>query len=106
MNIGIDIVAIKRFKKIKKADRTHWKKVFTDQEWEYAFLRPNPALQCAGMFAAKEAAMKATEKAGSGYFIRHEILHKKSGAPYFKNKRFSLSISHDELYAIAVALYQ
>ena len=104
MNIGIDLVAIKRFEKIKAGDNKAWKHVFTEQEWDYAFHDKHSAEHLAGMFAAKEAAMKASGKAGIKNMKTFEITHTKEGAPRLNKRGYRVSISHDHAYAIAVVL--
>ena len=104
MNIGIDLVAIKRFKKIKKSQYSAWNRVFTEQEWDYAFHDKHSAEHLAGMFAAKEAAMKASGKAGIENLKTFEITHTAEGAPRLNKRGYRVSISHDHAYAIAVVL--
>ena len=103
MEIGIDIVRIKRFKLLIKGDLKYWGHVFTRQEWEYAFKKSGAALHLAGIFAAKEAALKAvgTKNKTPASF---ELFHEKSGKPFFKNRRLKVSISHDGEYAVAVVV--
>ncbi|MBO05811.1 MAG: holo-ACP synthase [Candidatus Pacebacteria bacterium] len=107
--IGIDIADIKRFKKIKQEDFSLWEKVFTDSEWEYCFNKPNPSQHLAGIFASKEAVMKAV---GSDIMKRYdliEVTHDGNGKPnvVLKTKeihKLEISISHDGGLAIAVAI--
>ena len=102
MSIGIDLVAVKKFKKIKKSDHSAWRHVFTDQEWGYAFGDSHSAEHLAGMFAAKEAAMKASGKVGVEHMKTFEVRHTVAGAPVIKKKGYQVSISHDQAYAVAV----
>src|SRR3989338_2702891 len=104
MEIGIDIIRIKRFKLLIKGDLKYWGHVFTRQEWEYAFKKSGTAVHLAGIFAAKEAALKATGTKNKTP-VSFELFHKKSGKPFFKNLRLKVSISHDGEYAMAVALH-
>ena len=104
MNVGIDIIRIERFRPLKKSDWKQWGHVFTRQEWEYAFKKTGAALHLAGIFAAKEAAVKATgvkHKTPASF----EVLHEGSGTPFFKEKRLKVSISHDGEYAVAAVLH-
>ena len=106
MNIGIDLVAIKRFQKLKAGDYKAWKHVFTVREWTYAFRahHAHVAEHLAGMFAAKEAAMKASGKVGIENLKTFEIAHTTQGAPRLNKRGYHVSISHDHAYAIAVVL--
>ena len=104
MNIGTDLVAVWRFRKIKKSDYAAWSRVFTEQEWDYAFHDKHSAEHLAGMFAAKEAAMKASGKAGIENLKTFEITHTTQGAPRLNKRGYCVSISHDRAYAIAVVL--
>lgn len=109
--IGVDLVLISRFKKIRKGGYRHWNKVFTKQEWEYAFKDSHAAEHLAGIFALKEAAMKACEEAGISRFQNWEVRHRISGAPklYFigktkRNMKSFASVSHNENSAIAFVI--
>ena len=104
MNIGTDLVAVRRFKKIKKADYAAWSRVFTEQEWDYAFHDKHSAEHLAGMFAAKEAAMKASGRVGIKNLKIFEITHTAEGAPRLNKRGYRVSISNDRAYAIAVVL--
>jgi len=114
---GIDLIEVERIKRAyEKFGERFLKKVFTDREIEYAFKRRNPFQHLAGRFAAKEAVMKAMGTGfGRGvYFKNIEILRKKGEAPCiilhgktkekFKNKKFSISITHDGKYAMAFCI--
>ena len=106
--IGIDIIEIKRFAKIKKSDFARWQKFFSEHEWQYAFGSKKSAERLAGIFSAKEAVMKALGGKYGGRFDLIEILHKKNGAPSVRIKKCEgkvfVSISHEKKYAVAVAI--
>lgn len=105
MNIGIDIISIKKFKRMTTSDFRHWRKVFTSREWQYAFSGGNKfAERLAGMFAAKEAAMKAFGKTGAQHFLAFEIMHLPSGAPKLNKLHAQMSIAHNQDTAIAVVV--
>ena len=104
--IGIDIITIKRFKKIQQGDYKIWDHVFSQEEWAYSFRDARHAHHLAGIFAAKEAAMKSV---GAPYISHYELIsisHDASGKPFIRlnQSKFQLevSISHDEERAIAV----
>ena len=104
MNIGVDLIEIKRFKKIKRVDYAYWKRVFSALEWGYAFKDASSAEHLAGMFAVKEAAMKATGLVGVKNYRKFEITHGRNGAPKINIKGGKISISHNQELAIAVVL--
>lgn len=117
MKLGVDIVSIKRFRKIEQPDYKDWARVFTEREWRYAFRGKKSAQRLAGIFAAKEAAMKAVGAAGIAQFLNWEVRHdhNKEGRPILVrsgSKRISrrhcgknlLSVSHDSNMAIAAVL--
>jgi len=101
MEIGIDIIEIER---IEKAMKTHafLKKVYSENERQW--LAGKAAQSWAGVFAAKEALVKA----GGGVLSDYEIGHEVSGKPIVKSAKgeFSISISHCEKYATAIAILQ
>ncbi|MEN3045634.1 MAG: holo-ACP synthase [Candidatus Hydrothermales bacterium] len=117
LKTGVDLVEIERIKKAyEKFGEKFLKRIFTEKEIEYAFKNKNPFIHLAGRFAAKEAVMKSI---GSGfgqgvYFKKIEVIRDKSGKPEiklhgdlrerFKNKKFSISITHDGKYALAFCI--
>ena len=123
--VGVDIVKIDRISSIAKKHSIH--KIFTGKELDYANSKVgkfNPELMeyrkhetLAGMFAAKEAFLKAIGIGiGSNITLFDiQILHNDTGKPYieesekiqmlmktFELRQLDLSISHDGDYAIAV----
>lgn len=109
--IGIDLVRIARFGRVKISDHKKWRRVFSAAEWQYAFRAAEPKERLAAMFAAKEAGMKAAGKAGAGEFLTWEIAHREGGVPFFakhpltKRRRIFASVSHEgDLAAAIVAI--
>ena len=112
MNVGIDMVKIDRFEKIKD-NSTFFNKVFCEKEIQYLEKKNFNTSTIAGMFAAKEAFLK-TQKKGLDLCPLNdiEISHDDDGSPFYIfhdnlkqfNNKVSLSISHDGDYAIAIAL--
>lgn len=110
--IGIDTIRISR---IKKAIETaaFKDKVFTAAEQSYCNGKADRAQSYAGIFCAKEAAVKALGIGfGSGIMPSDiEVVHSENGAPMlnfyggaaekFKPYSSSVSISHDGDYAVA-----
>ncbi len=107
--IGIDIVDANRFLEIKKEDFLSWKKVFTESEWQYCFGKPKPSRHLAGIFAAKEAIMKALGKNLMKRYDCIEIVHNQYGKPIAdikisNNRKAEVSISHDAGFVVATAI--
>jgi len=75
---------------------------FSEKEISYCLMQPNPAESFAGRFAAKEAVVKADNSYRNTPFNKIEIENGAGGRPRFKN--FSLSISHADGFAVAVAV--
>ncbi|MCL2555719.1 MAG: holo-ACP synthase [Firmicutes bacterium] len=105
--IGTDLINIER---IKKAVESEYFLIntFSKNEIEYAKSRKDYFESLAGIFAAKEAVLKAT---GTGIvdlrLNKIEILHNEKGQPYHRlnsDKLVNVSISHDSGFAIAVAM--
>ena len=117
--LGCDVCAIARMRKIMENPRflERW---FTQYEREYMDARKTAAQTAAGLFAAKEAFVKAL---GAGFDAlmpdKVSIRHDASGAPYYDiNEAMRqameqrgadaahLSISHDGDVAMAVAILE
>lgn len=113
MNIGTDIVDIKRFEKLK-TDRLFMEKIFLSSELEYIKSRNNNTATIAGIYAAKEALLKAFKMGINNYPLKDiEIMHDSNNAPYIvlhndikqsNEKEIDVSISHDGDYAIAIVI--
>lgn len=104
MKIGVDIIKISKFRKIKNADFSLWQKVFTKNEWTYCFKDKLYACHLAGIFAAKEAAFKAMGWTNFSDLGKIEVNHLKNGLPVLNFKKLCVSISHDNNTAIAVVI--
>lgn len=104
MQLGLDIISVKRIKKLL-ANKKAREKVFTKRELEE--LGDN-AMRLAGRWAAKEAYFKAT--GAKLEWLEIEVSNKKSGEPFFTKpkeiKNVSLSISHEINYAVAIVIIQ
>ncbi len=100
MKIGTDIVQIARIE--KAIGREHFKtRVFTKNEIAYC----KNAQSFAGLYAAKEAYLKALGCGIERALTEVEIAHDEQGKPYLVGVENSdLSISHDGDYAIATVL--
>ncbi len=113
--IGIDTVFIPRIEKAVKSDAFR-ERVFTETERKYCEGRSHPAASYAGIFCAKEAAVKALKRGFGGGIMPSdiEIDHDRRGTPIFKacgkaaillsDYAVDVSISHDGDYAVAVVM--
>ena len=104
LDVGIDLVKIERFKKIPfKENESFYKKNFSEEEIKYCLKFDEPYKHFAGMFGAKEAAIKSIKEKID--LIQIEIVHEES-KPKIKilnqKRDLKVSISHDGDYAIAI----
>lgn len=109
INIGIDVVNIKRFQKIPYNKKPSlYKKMFSSSEIDYCLRFKNSYEHFAGKFAIKEAVKKSLDKQISMLDI--ETLHPNSKPRItLKGKlkshyRFLVSLSHEKNMAIAVVI--
>ena len=102
--IGVDIIEIRRFKKLRPHQRT---RLFTKNEIAYCSRFKDSATHFAGIFAAKEAASKALGTTRFPY-LALEVRHTKNGAPQIwrsgRKIKMAISISHTAHIAIASAI--
>ncbi|MFH1618697.1 MAG: holo-ACP synthase [bacterium] len=112
LGIGLDIVEVKRIKKLIRKSRTFLSRVFTEEELRYCLGKKNQYRRLAVRFAAKEAVWKAAGLKGMP--LRNiSIVKAPGGRPGVMIKaagrRFSglaiqISLSHSDDYAAAVAV--
>lgn len=102
--IGIDIERTDRFPVVEdyRSDQFYLMN-FSQREIAYAIIQPSPVQTFAGLFAAKEAVIKADAAFRSLPFNEIEIQHNKEGKPFFDG--IGLSISHTGEMAVAVAVH-
>jgi len=100
--VGIDL------EEVAGLPRTHdfrkeefYKMNFTAGEIAYCILQPDPYASFTGLFAAKEAIIKADGRYRNKRFNEIEIGHSAEGKPLFPG--LELSISHAGTMAVAVA---
>ena len=109
---GIDMINIHRFQDLMRKEK-FMNSIFTKEELNYIEKSNFNVSTIAGIFAAKEACLKALKQGIKNYKMTDiEILHNQNNAPYillhnqikkdFPIENLSLSISHDGDYAIAV----
>lgn len=106
-NIGIDIVENNRIKKSINDDFLNM--TLTKNELDiYNKKTGKKKLEfLCGRIACKEAIIKCLNEVENPHFLELEILNKENGAPYtvYKNYNIKISISHEENYTIAEAIF-
>jgi phosphopantetheine--protein transferase-like protein len=101
--IGIDMEEIKSLPLVNDFREDEFYKMnFTEQEISYCILQADSIASFAGLFAAKEAIVKADNNYLHKTFNSIFIDHLPNGKPYHPS--FQLSISHTNELAIAVAM--
>jgi holo-[acyl-carrier protein] synthase len=122
LGTGVDIVEIDRLRKIIERQKDRFlSRVFTPEEQRFCNLHRDPAPHYAARFAAKEAVFKAL---GTGWakgvtWMDVEVLREGQEAPRLALKghalevgeqlgarRYHLSLSHSENYAIATVILE
>jgi len=116
-NVGIDIIDIKRIKRIiEKYGDKFFQRILTENEINYCKKFSKPELHFAGRFASKEAYSKSIGTGISKDFGWKdiEILNDDRGKPYihhtketeYSKHNFAVSISHTDEYACAVVIFE
>ena len=101
--VGIDIEKVSNFKEVTDyREDNFYTQNFTQQEIAHCILQANPLQSFAGLFAAKEAIVKADNQLKNKNFNSIEIKHDLQGRPLYRN--FQISISHTDEHAIAIAI--
>ncbi|MCX8028432.1 MAG: holo-ACP synthase [Brevinematales bacterium] len=119
VRVGVDITDISRVREFySRRGEKFLDRILTEREKEYVMKHEKFLLNLAGRFAGKEAFFKAL---GTGIinFKEVEILNDSSGKPYinlygktkdvFESlnvKSFDISISHTELAAVSVVVFE
>ncbi|RKZ23397.1 holo-[acyl-carrier-protein] synthase [bacterium] len=103
--IGVDIVKVERIKRaVERWGERFLSRVYSREEINYCMRKKNPYPSLAARFALKEAFYKAT--GGKTSFHDISYTQKPRLTPHaekiLQGKSFSLSLSHDGEYAIAV----
>jgi len=119
---GVDIVDVQRLREVYLRHKGFGEDIFTENERGYCFSKRNPYLHLAGMFAAKEACLKALGIGMSGMEIDNafrevEVVNGKSGKPVIGLKgwvkslcrsidpsQITVSISHTGEYAVSTVM--
>jgi holo-[acyl-carrier protein] synthase len=119
---GVDIVEVKKLRKVVEKNADFISEVFTEKEREYCMTRKNRYQHLAGRFAAKEACLKALGSGLSASGIDQslqeiEVINRPSGRPDITLKgsvsrtckkkgiyQQTVSISHTKDYAVATVI--
>jgi len=107
MNIGIDIINVKRFeKKDYVGNKVFYKKIFNESEIKYCIKYKNPYPYFAAKFALKEAVKKSIKENINMLDIQtsHKNLKPKIKLRNKPNYDFLVSLSHEKEFAIAVVI--
>jgi len=109
INVGTDIVEVKRFRrKPLRGNLSFYNSVFTKSELEYCLRYSDPYPHLAGIFAAKEAAIKCST--WPLRMIDINVVRDADGRPSVvvrcnrNTMTIKVSISHTRSLAIAVAI--
>lgn len=104
MSIGVDILEISRIRKLMGNEK-FLNRFFSDAEISYIESSAKADETCAGIFAAKEAIIKALNGNLAGLQYKDISIERKNDVPfaYVNGINFFVSISHDGDYAISVA---
>jgi holo-[acyl-carrier protein] synthase len=112
LNVGTDVIEIKRFrnKPLNDDNASFYHSIFTESELTYCMKYSDPYPHIAGMFAAKESIIKCLSSRPLK-MIDIEITHDQHGKPialvHFRKKKAikaRISISHTSSLAIAMAI--
>ena len=102
-SIGIDIEEIANMPVVADCREDGFYKMnFTPAEMAYCLVQPEPYASFAGLFAAKEAIVKADNTFKTVPFNEIFIDHLPGGQPVFNG--FSMSISHVKQLSVAIAV--
>jgi holo-[acyl-carrier protein] synthase len=114
--VGIDLLDVERFERALRRRPRLAERLFTDAEREYAAARARPAMHLAARFCAKEAVAKALGL--TAWSFRDVEVVPTGAAPQIRlsgsaarradelGVRATVSLSHTETLAAAVALVQ
>jgi holo-[acyl-carrier protein] synthase len=100
--IGVDLAKISRFRNQPALA----KKILSLKEWDLYERHAQPETYLAGRFAGKEAFIKAYRTLPLPELNTIEVLNDEDGAPFihFQNTVYSVSLSHDGDYVVAMVI--
>lgn len=104
-SLGVDVQNISELPAVDdyRSD-AFYQATFSPEEISYCVLQPNPRQSFAGLFAAKEALVKAKYSLSQRPLNELVLTHDSNGKPGFEE--FEVSISHSGEVAMAAALFQ
>lgn len=103
LKIGIDLEESTNLPVVADfRESSFYQQNFATEEISYCLLQHDPYLSFAGLFAAKEAIVKADNSYQVLLFNKIIIHHTIEGKPY--HDEFHISIAHTSSYAVAVAI--
>jgi phosphopantetheine--protein transferase-like protein len=103
--IGIDIEQVSALPKtIDFRNEGFYTDNFSEKEIAYCILQPNAYASFAGLFAAKEAIVKANNQYKNSKFNQLVITHNELGKPTFEGVNISISHTNDSAVAVAVLI--
>jgi phosphopantetheine--protein transferase-like protein len=104
-SIGIDIESIDNLPKTNDfRNEGFYTDNFSEKEIAYCILQPNAYASFAGLFAAKEAIVKANNQYKNSKFNQLIITHNAQGKPEFAGINISISHTNDSAVAVAVLI--
>jgi phosphopantetheine--protein transferase-like protein len=104
-SIGIDIEQVSALPKtIDFRNEGFYTDNFSEKEIAYCILQPNAYASFAGLFAAKEAIVKANNHYKNSKFNQLIITHNTQGKPTFDGVNISISHTNDSAVAVAVLI--
>jgi phosphopantetheine--protein transferase-like protein len=102
-SVGIDVEPIDSFKSVNDfREDPFYQMNFSPSEISYCLLQSHPLASFAGLFAAKEAIVKADNHLKGTAFSSINIEYHAGGKPFYPG--FQISITHSDNIAIAVAV--
>ena len=107
MELGVDLVEIKRIRALAGRNKKFLPRVFSPDEIAYCRAKKDPWPHFAVRFAAKEAVYKALGKAEiplTAISVRRDAKGRPSVLIAGKPARLKLSLSHGRDYAVAFAV--
>lgn len=99
IQLGADIIEIDRIKNLLAKRKNFLRRVFTENEIAYYIKRGSKAETLAGIFACKEAMVKAN----GGRIGQYEVMHYENGKPYVNTdgSEVCVTITHNKTTAAA-----
>ena len=107
IGVGIDIINVKRFRKMPFTEkRSFYKKIFHENEINYCLKFKDPYTHFAGKFTIKESVIKSTKTKENFLKIITDHQDKKPivSIDGKNDYEFSASITHEKDYAIGIVI--